>query len=152
MLILRLFWAYFRLFWGPMTVQNLPMELTFSEYALVWVREQNRAFIFDFWEICDFFPVGSHFSPFSVTLRSFWTTFSRSSYSWGHPGTPVWTPKSKNDLSAANSLQPAQSESFREIRDTSLIHCCSQTHLFFSKFYSMVRHNPHLFFSLFYEI
>ena len=54
MLILRLFWAYFRQFWGPMTVQNPPMDLTFSEYALVWVQEQNRAFVQDFWAICCF--------------------------------------------------------------------------------------------------
>ena len=64
MLILRLFWAYFRLFWGPMTVQNPPMELTFSEYALVWVREQNRAFVWDFWAICNVSPEGGHFLPF----------------------------------------------------------------------------------------
>ena len=113
--------AYVGVAWGPRTLPNLPMELICSEYVLVWVREQNRAFIFDFWEICDFSRVGSHFSLFSVTLRSVWATFSRWCYSWGHPGTPIWTPRSMNDLSTANSLQPAQSESFGEIRDTSTV-------------------------------
>ena len=83
MLISRLFWAYFRLFWGPMTVQNPPMELTFSEYALVWVREQNRAFVYDSWAICYVYPVGGHFLPF-----------------WSHTPTqhPPQPPKSMNKL------------------------------------------------------
>ena len=56
--------AYVGVAWGPRTLPNLPMELICSEYVLVWVREQNRAFILDFWVICDFFPVGGHFLPF----------------------------------------------------------------------------------------
>ena len=40
-LILRLLWAYSRLFGDHITIQNAPMQLTFLEYALVWLREQN---------------------------------------------------------------------------------------------------------------
>ena len=109
--------AYVRVFWGPTTLQNPPVELIPWFYNLVWVQDQNRSFVLDFWGICDFSPVGSHFSLFLVTLRSVWATFSRWCYSWGHPGTPIWTSRCMNDLSAANSLQPAQSESFGEIWD-----------------------------------
>ena len=34
------------------------------------------------------FPVGGHFLHFLFTLGSFWTTFLRSSYLWGHSGMP----------------------------------------------------------------
>ena len=119
---LELLWANVWMFWGPKTVQNAPKELFSSEYALVWVREQNRAFILDFWGICHFFPEDGHFSHFSVTLGSCWATFLRSSNSWGHPGTPIWTPRSIVTLTAPNSLPPAQSESHIQIWDSSPWH------------------------------
>ena len=62
--ILRLMWAYFRVFWGPTTLQNPAMELKSLLYVLVWVREQNRAFILEFWVICNSSPMGGNFSPF----------------------------------------------------------------------------------------
>ena len=61
---LGLFWAYYRVFWAPTNLQNPSMELIYSEYVCVWVREQNRAFIWDFWVVCDFSLQGCHFSPF----------------------------------------------------------------------------------------
>ena len=51
-------------FWGPKTLESAPMELNFLEYALLWVREQKRAFVLDFWAICNFCPMGGHFLPF----------------------------------------------------------------------------------------
>ena len=61
---LGLFWAYYRVFWAPTNLQKPSMELIYSEYVCVWVREQNRAFIWDFWVVCDFSLQGCHFSPF----------------------------------------------------------------------------------------
>ena len=46
------------------TLWNTPLEIFSSKYVLVWVREQNRAFIMDFWVICNFSPMGGHLSPF----------------------------------------------------------------------------------------
>ena len=51
--------AYVRVFWGPTTLQNPPVVLIFWFYNLVWVQDQNRSFVLDFWGICDFSPVGS---------------------------------------------------------------------------------------------
>ena len=31
---------------------------------MVWLQEQNGAFLLDFSAICDFSPMGGHFSPF----------------------------------------------------------------------------------------
>ena len=64
MVILELVWAYLRVFWGHTTLWNTPLEVFSSKYVLVWVQEQNRAFIMDFWVICDFSPMGGHLFPF----------------------------------------------------------------------------------------
>ena len=70
-------WAYLRAFWGPTTPQNDPIELKPLEYVLVWVREQNRVFIMDFWLPCNFSPVvvTFHHTPQTAWLSSIlWLT------------------------------------------------------------------------------
>ena len=109
-------------FWGPTTVQNVPIELSNSEYVLVSLREQNRAFILDFWVICDFSTVGGHFSPFLVNWGSVRTTFSKVCNSWGHPGASIRTLGSILNLTAPKSLAPAQSESLSQIWDRPVTH------------------------------
>ena len=69
--------GHFLLFWSQIplphprhpqhTIGNTPLEIFFSKYVLMWVGEQNRAFIMDLWVICDFSPMGGHFLPFLVT-------------------------------------------------------------------------------------
>ena len=53
------------------------IKLKPSEYVLVWVREQNRAFIMDFWVPCNFSPVvvTFHHTPQTTWLSSIlWLT------------------------------------------------------------------------------
>ena len=46
------------------TLWNTPLDIFSSKYLLLWVREQNTAFIMDFGVICNFSPMGGHLSPF----------------------------------------------------------------------------------------
>ena len=43
-----LVWAYFRVFLGPTTPQNPPIQLKVLVYVVVLVREKNRASILKF--------------------------------------------------------------------------------------------------------
>ena len=44
------------------TLWNTPLDIFSSKYVLLWVREQNRAFIMDFAVICNFSPMGGHYA------------------------------------------------------------------------------------------
>ena len=64
-------WACFRLFLGPTTLENPPLDQNYSDYVQVWVGEQNRSFILDFGRICNCFPVGGHFLSFVAYMGLF---------------------------------------------------------------------------------
>ena len=97
-------WAYLWVFWGHTTLWNTPLEIFSLKYVLMWVREQKRAFILDFWVICKF-------SPMSGLLLPFWSNIPLQ-----HPQQPkkycgilLWRyfPKNISWFGYGNKIEPS---------------------------------------------
>ena len=63
--------AYFRVFWGPTTIENPSEELKFSEFVLLWKQEQIRAFVTNFWAVCNFSQEGDDLLSFGAKMGLF---------------------------------------------------------------------------------